>query len=405
MRKFIITKEIKLFAIFFVMLSMLFLETASAFAMTKEELLPEVFKILGHDVPAARFSDGEGGAVTKSFAVRLALESIGWSFVITAYDQVAILPEWSENDSVTEIAKKMTPPVPPELLSDFDEPLAAEDLPAFKKWLKECTARVQWRDSFSWEGTTLTLYKYGVGDPFGPADGNMKNTGNAPFYAAMLTVDMKTTPCQIATAEMIGSKKATLATIATENYNVIGGINGGYFAGENPIGILRRQGLVESGRFWPRRSAFGWNARGESVFIDAREFGEIDGRFDKYTEMLQAGPLLLRDGQMAPNTENIKPNVLDKRHPRTVVGTDGKRIMWAVFDGRNNMHSVGATIEETRKYCRRLGMTTALNLDGGGSSSLWWRGGTFTLPSNSNASERPIPYAILIFQEGALFNR
>ncbi|MEG1913264.1 MAG: phosphodiester glycosidase family protein [Cloacibacillus sp.] len=46
-------------------------------------------------------------------------------------------------------------------------------------------------------------------------------------------------------------------------------------------------------------------------------------------------------------------------------------------------------------------MKEALNLDGGGSSSLWWRGMTFTLPSNAKDMERPIPYAILMFEPGA----
>ena len=111
--------------------------------------------------------------------------------------------------------------------------------------------------------------------------------------------------------------------------------------------------------------------------------------------------MLLKNGEYSENTENIRENVLNMRHPRTIVGTDGKRVMWAVIDGRDNMHSVGATIEETRKVCKWLGMTTALNLDGGGSSSLWWRGNTFSLPSNSNDTERPIPYGVLIFREGS----
>jgi exopolysaccharide biosynthesis protein len=219
----------------------------------------------------------------------------------------------------------------------------------------------------------------------------------------MITVDMNAVKCQIATAVMVGANKAPLATIAVENYGVIGGINGGYFAGAKPIGVLRRQGYTENAKFWPQRSAFGWNDNGETVFIDGRETADIssDRRFDKYTEMLQAGPLLLKNGEYMDNTENIKENVLNMRHPRTIVGTDDNRIMWAVIDGRDNMHSVGATIEETRKICRWLGMSTALNLDGGGSSSLWWMGNTFTLPSNSNDAERPIPYGVLIFREGS----
>ena len=214
---------------------------------------------------------------------------------------------------------------------------------------------------------------------------------------------MKKTSCQIATAVMVGAQKAPLATIAVENYGVIGGINGGYFAGAKPIGVLRRQGHTDNAKFWPQRSAFGWNCEGETIFIDGKEIANIssDKSFDKYTEMLQAGPLLLKNGELADNTETIKENMLNLRHPRTIVGTDGKRVMWAVIDGRDNMHSVGTTIEETKKICKWMGMTTALNLDGGGSSSLWWRGNTFTLPSNSNDIERPIPYGVLIFQEGS----
>jgi len=218
----------------------------------------------------------------------------------------------------------------------------------------------------------------------------------------MLAVDMARVNCQIATAVMAGSGRMALARICEENYGVIGGINGGYFTGEKPIGTLRRQGYTDNAKFWPYRSAFGWNDGGEYIFIDGKEISQIqgDGRFDKYTEILQAGPLLLKNGSFSKNVENIHSNVINKRHPRTVVGTDGDKVMWLVIDGRNGMHSVGTTIEETRALCKKLGMTTALNLDGGGSSSLWWRGMTFSMPSNSKEAERPIPYAVLMFESG-----
>ena len=353
-------------------LALLFALAGSSFAVTKDELMPYIFKSLGHKVPVKYLTDTDD-EMTGSSALRLVFESMGWGFVITAYDQVTILPEWSHLDPVAEIAKKISPSLPSAILNGLERPLGEEDIKALTDWLELCRKKVSWKDSFSSEGTTLT----------------------------MITVDMDAVKCQIATAVMVGANKAPLATIAVENYGVVGGINGGYFAGAKPIGVLRRQGYTDNAKFWPQRSAFGWNDKGETVFVDGRETADInsDRRFDQYTEMLQAGPLLLKNGEYAGNTENIKENVLNMRHPRTMVGTDGKKIMWAVIDGRDNMHSVGATIEETRKVCRWLGMSTALNLDGGGSSSLWWRGNTFTLPSNSNDAERPIPYGVLIFRE------
>lgn len=381
-------------------LALLFALAGSSFAVTKDELMPYIFKSLGHKVPVKYLTDTDD-EMTGSSALRLVFESMGWGFVITAYDQVTILPEWSHLDPVAEIAKKISPSLPSAILNGLERPLGEEDIKALTDWLELCRKKVSWKDSFSSEGTTLTMFKHGIGDPSGPANGNLEAGVNEPLFAAMITVDMDAVKCQIATAVMVGANKAPLATIAVENYGVVGGINGGYFAGAKPIGVLRRQGYTDNAKFWPQRSAFGWNDKGETVFVDGRETADInsDRRFDQYTEMLQAGPLLLKNGEYAGNTENIKENVLNMRHPRTMVGTDGKKIMWAVIDGRDNMHSVGATIEETRKVCRWLGMSTALNLDGGGSSSLWWRGNTFTLPSNSNDAERPIPYGVLIFRE------
>ena len=381
-------------------LALLFALAGSSFAVTKDELMPYIFKSLGHKVPVKYLTDTDD-EMTGSSALRLVFESMGWGFVITAYDQVTILPEWSHLDPVAEIAKKISPSLPSAILNGLERPLGEEDIKALTDWLELCRKKVSWKDSFSSEGTTLTMFKHGIGDPSGPANGNLETGVNEPLFAAMITVDMDAVKCQIATAVMVGANKAPLATIAVENYGVVGGINGGYFAGAKPIGVLRRQGYTDNAKFWPQRSAFGWNDKGETVFVDGRETADIssDRRFDQYTEMLQAGPHLLKNGEYTDNTENIKENVLNMRHPRTMVGTDGKKIMWAVIDGRDNMHSVGATIEETRKVCRWLGMSTALNLDGGGSSSLWWRGNTFTLPSNSNDAERPIPYGVLIFRE------
>lgn len=375
---------------------------SSVLAVTKAEFLTEVFNVLGHTVPTNNFSNTEKTDISKRFATHLALEAMGWGFEIRMYEQLTLLPEISSHDALQQIAANISPAVPTAIRDTFDEPLDAKEISVLKDWLAQCKKSISWKTSFSYEGTTLMLYKRGIGNPTGPASGDMKKGINEPLYLAMLTIDMGTVPCQIATATMAGGKKLELARIAEENYGVIGGINGGYFTGAKPIGTLRRQGYTDNSKFWPYRSAFGWNDDGEFIFIDGKQVSQIegDGRFNKYTEILQAGPLLLKDGKFSTNVENIHDNVMNRRHPRTAVGTDGSKIMWLVVDGRNNMHSVGTTIEETRELCKNLGMKTALNLDGGGSTSLWWRGMTFSLPNNSKDIERPIPYAVLMFQQG-----
>ena len=60
------------------------------------------------------------------------------------------------------------------------------------------------------------------------------------------------------------------------------------------------------------------------------------------------------------------------RHPRTALGTseDGRFLYLLVIDGRQGDYSAGATTAETAAWLLRLGAHDALNLDGGGSTTL-----------------------------------
>jgi hypothetical protein len=125
--------------------------------------------------------------------------------------------------------------------------------------------------------------------------------------------------------------------------------------------------------------------------------------FASCNDLIQAGPMLLRNGQFAADAESFKADVTERRHPRTIVGTDGSRMIWAVVDGRSALHSRGATIEETRWIARSLGMTNALNMDGGGSSQIVWRGVLANSPSDGK--ERPLPYAVVMLPKGTPMTR
>jgi hypothetical protein len=123
------------------------------------------------------------------------------------------------------------------------------------------------------------------------------------------------------------------------------------------------------------------------------------GAFKDCADLIQAGPMLVRDGQITRGYETFKSDIIDKRHPRTLAGTDGRRIIWAVVDGRNPIHSYGTTLSETSWIAKALGMSNAINMDGGGSSELIWRGIIANLPSDGK--ERPLPYAVLMMPKGA----
>lgn len=84
-----------------------------------------------------------------------------------------------------------------------------------------------------------------------------------------------------------------------------------------------------------------------------------------YPELLDGGD---RVGDLAVGA---RPGFADARHPRTAVGYDNetKRLWLLVVDGRTS-HSDGMTLPELTELLEKLGVDEALNLDGGGSSTM-----------------------------------
>ena len=93
----------------------------------------------------------------------------------------------------------------------------------------------------------------------------------------------------------------------------------------------------------------------------------------------------------------------DRRHPRTAIGTDDEgNIYLVVIDGRFKGQADGASIFETAFICHLLGMTDAINLDGGGSSALWAEEtGVINHPRDNkkfdHEGERVVPNLIVVY--------
>jgi hypothetical protein len=103
-------------------------------------------------------------------------------------------------------------------------------------------------------------------------------------------------------------------------------------------------------------------------------------------------PLLVADGQ---DVVGDCVGSFCGANPRTGVGmTAGGKILLVVVDGRQPKWSRGATLGEFAQIFRRLGATWALNLDGGGSSTMVVRGKVVNRPSDGG--ERSIATALLV---------
>ena len=119
--------------------------------------------------------------------------------------------------------------------------------------------------------------------------------------------------------------------------------------------------------------------------------------------VMTTGPLLLQNGQ----PHSLKTNAFnDNRHPRTCLCIGPrKRLILATVDGRN-ANAQGMNLHELTNLMRWLGCRDAINLDGGGSTTLWiskvgqGSKGVVNYPSDSkqwiHTGERPVSNVLLL---------
>jgi hypothetical protein len=116
-------------------------------------------------------------------------------------------------------------------------------------------------------------------------------------------------------------------------------------------------------------------------------------------DALGGGPVLVRDGlPVRRPDEAFTDDQIVGRHPRTAVGQLANGgFLFVVADGRST-RSAGLTTWALARTMANLGAVTAVNMDGGGSSTLSFDGGVLNVPSDG--SPRPVANGIFLFYYG-----
>lgn len=118
-------------------------------------------------------------------------------------------------------------------------------------------------------------------------------------------------------------------------------------------------------------------------------------------EVMTSGPLLI----FKNNLEHLDSSSFNtKRHPRTAVGvTTSKKVLLITIDGRNENAS-GMNLFELQRVLRWLNVADGINLDGGGSTTLWIKNesenGVVNFPSDNQKwdhfGERKVANVLLV---------
>jgi hypothetical protein len=112
---------------------------------------------------------------------------------------------------------------------------------------------------------------------------------------------------------------------------------------------------------------------------------------------ISGGPILVKAGKVQkidpPKIEDYEFTTMLERHPRSAIGWNDQNYFFVEVDGRQK-ESVGMTLDEFAHYLTRLGCRDAMNLDGGGSATLWFQGAVRNHPCDG--FERPIANSLAV---------
>ncbi|GAB2555929.1 phosphodiester glycosidase family protein [Kribbella endophytica] len=140
----------------------------------------------------------------------------------------------------------------------------------------------------------------------------------------------------------------------------------------------------------------------KASLVDARGH---DVRLDRRTTIVNGGPELVHNGRvtgtvkadgMAPaDNPSFYYGWVHKRNPRTIAGVDNQgRTVLITADGRG-VGSLGLGIGEAAAVAKSFGLRDAINLDGGGSTTMVANGKVLNTPSDATG-ERPVGDALVI---------
>jgi hypothetical protein len=139
---------------------------------------------------------------------------------------------------------------------------------------------------------------------------------------------------------------------------------------------------------------------GARVELDTK-YTAIDGSeadWKRSDTIVGGAGLLIDDGRLLNEwkVEQLTTAFVETRHPRTLIGTHADGAVWLItVDGRQPKLSAGMSLLELRALAHRLGLKNALNLDGGGSTTMWVDGTIVNSPSDA-AGPRKVSDALMV---------
>ena len=224
--------------------------------------------------------------------------------------------------------------------------------------------------SYSDENINITLTEYSAYD--------------TAIYAADVTVS-SAVYLKTAFADDAYGKNITAATSAIAGaHDAILAVNGDYY-GARETGYVIRNGVVYRSDAEPGTEVLCIYADGTMQIIDPSEVSAEELVERGVWQAFSFGPALIENGETAVSV-NEEVSKAKTSNPRTAIGIiDANHYVFVVSDGRTD-ESEGLSLYQLAEFMKSLGVKCAYNLDGGGSSTMYFMGQVINQPTTTGSS-------------------
>ena len=169
-----------------------------------------------------------------------------------------------------------------------------------------------------------------------------------------------------------------------ESAGAILAINGDYYGSQEEGYVLRNGVLYRNTAASGQEDLVIYND-GSFAIINETDVTAEELLADGAQQILSFGPALVEDGTVVVS-EGDEVGKAKTSNPRTAIGIiDDFHYVFVVSDGRTD-ESAGLSLLQLAEFMKELGVTTAYNLDGGGSSTMYFNGEVINNPTTNGRS-------------------
>ncbi len=220
------------------------------------------------------------------------------------------------------------------------------------------------------------------------------NEYNTQIYVADILVNNANYLKTAFAKSSYGKNVTDYTSSIANNINAILAINGDYY-GVQETGYVLKNGVVYRNTPSNREDLVIYKD-GSFEIINEKEISIEDLVKKGAYNILSFGPALIEYNKISVSTNDEVGRAMSS-NPRTAIGIiDNNHYVFVVSDGRTN-DSVGLSLYELATFMKSLNCQTAYNLDGGGSSTMYFNGNIINNPTtNGKIEERKVSDIVYI---------